>query len=199
MSASATSNRKIIDGLLKAMLVSSRAIDHVLETRSVEVSSGEVLSSSKVRIIRLLGEQGDQTSTLVARYLSVSKSAVSQITDTMVDEKLLVRKPSKTDRRGVNLRLTAKGKRIFEGMRREQRQFIRDSLKAKGAATAKRWQAALLEITESLAGSDEASAEYCLQCGAHSDSTCVLAGRESKCPFQQHELKMRKRAAARQT
>ena len=106
---------KSIDGLLKAMLVFSRTVDHSLETNSVKRAVGVALSSSKVQILRLLGHRGGQTASQLARYLGVSKPAVSQIVDSMVRAKLVTRKPATADRREVHLHLTKKGRDMVDG------------------------------------------------------------------------------------
>lgn len=197
MQSKTSMNAKSLDGLIKAMLVMARAAEHVLETRAVEVASGSSLSSSKVQIFRLLGQRGSQTSSQVAQFLGVSKPAISQIIDTMVRDKHVVRKTAKEDRREVNLLLTAKGKRIFQGVRREQRGFARGALKKAGLSNPDRWIKTLLEITNSLAQADKQFCEFCVQCGAHDEDSCVLKGGDSDCVFIQHNAASLRRAKMR--
>ncbi len=181
------------------MLVFSRTVDHSLENNAVKAAVGQTLSSSKVQILRLLGHRGDQTASQLARYLGVSKPAVSQIIDTMVRAKLVNRRTAKEDRREVNLSLTAKGKRYAQNMLREQRQFIRNALKVLRGLSANRALKMLQELTGGLAKADKAFDHYCLQCGAHGDSSCVLPGGDAECLYMQHEAEMRRRAQARRS
>jgi DNA-binding MarR family transcriptional regulator len=99
------------DRLLKTLLVLSRTVDHILETRAVDQAANEPLSPSKVQVLRLLGEQGTQTASQVARFLGVSKPAVTQIIDSMVDGTLVTRSTAAHDRREVGLKLSARGRR----------------------------------------------------------------------------------------
>lgn len=185
-----------VDELLKAMLILSRAVDYVIETRAVKEAAKEHLSSSKVQILRLLGLRGGQTCVGVARILGVTKPAVSQIIDSMVRAKLVVRQTSVSDRREVNLRLSKKGRDLFHAIRRQQRHYVRlvlrqlqDTRSAKGGARNRVDQraAALDEISSALAQADQAFKDFCLQCGAHGDGTCVLVDGRARCLFMQYE------------
>ena len=98
MAKKAPSSTSSVDQMAKAMLVLARTIDYVLESRAVEVATDKPLSNSKVQVLRLLAQRAGQTSSQVARYLGVSKPAVSQIIDAMVRSKLVTRKTSRDDR-----------------------------------------------------------------------------------------------------
>jgi len=199
MPSKVTKGTKSVDGLLKAMLLLSRTVEYVLEARAVEEASGLALSSSKVQIFRLLGLKGSQTSSQVARFLGVSKPAVSQIVDTMVRDKHVSRRPATEDRREVNLCLTAKGTRIYQALQRAQRNFIKGALKAARVASPGKWTKALLEITNGLAEADKDFKDYCLQCSANDDDSCVLAGGDSECCYLEHQAATTRRAKLRQT
>ncbi len=199
MGSKASGGVKSIDGLLKAMLVFSRTVDHSLETNAVKTAVGVALSSSKVQILRLLGHRGGQTASQLARYLGVSKPAVSQIIDTMVRAKLVKRVTAKEDRREVNLSLSAKGKGYAQKMLREQRQFLKNAMKKSRGLSVTRAVKTLQDLTEGLAKADKRFDHYCLQCGAHGDATCVLPGGESECLYMQHEAELRRRALARRS
>jgi len=175
-----------VDGLLKAMLVLGRTASHILETRAVETAVHERFSASKVQILRLLGQRGAQTSTQVARFLGVTKPAVTQIIDTMARSRLVVRRPAKDDRREVSLELTRKGKQVFHAVRRQQRHYIRTALRQLPGMDPERWAGMLEEMSAALVGADSSFEHYCLQCGAHTDSTCVLTGGDAECAYRQH-------------
>ena len=199
MSSKPTPDLKTVDRLLKAMVVFSRTANHVLESHAIEAAAGEVLSSSKVQTLRLLGERGEQMSTRVARFLGVTKPAVSQIIDSMVQNGLVVRRGAKEDRREVRLRLTAKGQRLFQNLRREQRHLVRNAVRQANANAANRWAKALLELIEGLTQADKAFKDFCLQCAAHGDPECVLVGGEAECLFLQHEAQPPGRSKSRRS
>jgi DNA-binding MarR family transcriptional regulator len=175
-----------VDALLKALLVQARTVDHILGKRAVESAVKESLSPSKVQILRLLGQRGVQTSSQIARFLGVTKPAVSQIVDTMVRDRLMVRRPAKSDRREVRLELTKKGMTAFQAVQRQQRHFLRSATRRLSKAQTSRWTELLQEMSTHLAKADSDFKEFCLQCGAHRDGTCVLSGGDAECPFLRH-------------
>ncbi len=182
-----------VDQLAKAMLVVAHTIDYVLESRAVEVATDKSLSTSKVQLIRLLAQRSGQTSSQVARYLGVSKPAVSQIIDAMVRSKLVTRKTSKDDRREVYLSLTEKGRNINKVVRHQQRQYIRSAMRNLNGTSANRWITTLGEVAVALAEADKASQDHCMQCGGHEDGSCLLVGGDAKCHFLAYEPRTAKK------
>lgn len=176
---------KTLDGVLKSLLILSRTVDHVLEKEAVKAAVNEQFSPSKVQILRLLGVQRTETSSRIARFLGVSKPAVTQLIDSMVRRKLVVRRVAKHDRREVDLCLTEKGKQVFQAVRREQRHLLRTALKQAAGANPEKWIKMLGEVTDALTQSGITFEEFCLQCGAHADETCVLGRDDSQCLLSQ--------------
>ncbi|MCH7813977.1 MAG: winged helix DNA-binding protein [Planctomycetes bacterium] len=183
MAAKSAVDTQTVDDLFKALAVLARTVNHIIETRAVEAAIGESYSPSKVQILRLLGQRGAQNSSRVAYYLGVSKPAVSQIIDAMVRDKLVGRRTAEHDRREVELRLTPKGKQCYQAVKRQQRHLLRSALREQPAGTAQRWTQALHELSGAVAQADRSFKDYCLQCGAHADETCVLTGGDADCRF----------------
>ena len=175
-----------IDELIKAVLVLTRTVDQVVAARAVESALDEPLSASKVEVLRLLHYRGEQTLGRIARYLGVSKPAVTQIVDSMVREKLINRTTAKADRRASHIKLTPKGKTMFRAIRSQQRHLIRNALRHSSVGKAGKWLKTLRDVTVSLAQADRAFNRYCLQCGAHADGSCVLVGGDAQCLFLEH-------------
>lgn len=186
----ATLPLETIDGFVKAVLVLARSAEYVLETRSVKEAVKEPLSSSKVQILRLLNQRGSQTSTQIARYLGVTKPAVSQIIDSMVKRKLVARKPAKHDRREIGLTLSEQGKRLTTAIRRQQRQAIRVALRGMGAGSVRQWIKAAEQMASTMASFDKAYEEFCAQCSGHDDDCCVVGNGNADCVFLQHDAKL---------
>lgn len=172
---------KDADRLVKTLLVLSRSIQQVLEAGAVETAMSERLSPSKIQVLRLLGVQGEQTPSQVARFLDVSKPAVTQIVDAMVREKLVTRKTAEHSRREVALRLSAIGTRRFRAIADQQRRLVKKAVSHSPGA--RRWSETLWQITEALVAADGKSALACLQCGAHEDQSCALTNGHNRCLF----------------
>ena len=177
-------SKKTTDELLRSMLVLSRTVDHVLEKRAVEAAH-QPLSRSKTNVLRILERRRNQTPTQVARFLGVTRPAVTQIVDSMVDSNLVRRLPVEQDRREWELKLTAKGRKLAEKIREEQRQVVRNSVRDLAGTDVREWIGFLQEICSSLAEADGAFDKFCTHCGAHTDGNCVLVGGNSDCLFLQ--------------
>ncbi len=178
-----------IDSILKAMLILLRATERVLESSNISTVVGESIGGSKVQVLRLLNAQGDQTPSQVARFLGVTKPAVSQIISAMHRSKLVAKKSKSADRREVYIGLTKLGKTAFQSVVKEQRQLVRTALKYAGNGEANTWVATMYSISSAISRADKKFEHYCLQCGAHADGTCVLQGGQSDCAFLKNEKK----------
>ncbi|MFQ5413172.1 MAG: MarR family winged helix-turn-helix transcriptional regulator [Phycisphaerae bacterium] len=172
------------DRLLKALLVTARAVGETLETRAVEAAADAHLSATKLQLLRLLAQRGGQTATATARFLGVSKPAVSQIVDAMVRAKLVSRRSGTGhDRRELVLELTRDGRRALQAVRRRQRQVLRAAVGLSTAGDTERWIDTLEQVAGALAQADDAFHQFCLQCGAHADGSCILMGGDADCLY----------------
>ncbi len=186
MSAELSLTNKSADELLGSLLVLARSINHVLEKRTVQESTRLPLSVSKVQLLRLLEQGGEQNSTQIARYLCVSKPAVTQMLDALVRAKLVVRKTQVRDRREVGLNLTADGKKTIRDIRRKQKQFARSAVREFADRDVQQMIAMMKRTAAGLVSADRSFDDFCLQCTAHGDGVCILAVGKAGCPFTQH-------------
>jgi len=175
-----------LDQLLKSLMLLSRITDQVLETLAVQTAVKGPLSTSKVRILRLLGTRGTKTATQAARFLAVSKPAVTQIADALIRARLLSRRTAKKDRREVELQLTKEGRKAFQAIHRRQRELVRLTITRSGDRNAGRWAETLSIIANALSKADETFHHFCLQCEAHADGRCILNGDAVECPYLMH-------------
>lgn len=172
-----------VDDLFKALSVLSRTVDHILQERAVREALGGPVSYSKVQVLRLLSQRGEQTSSQIARFLGVRRPSVSQITDALEGAGWIASSVGKQDGRESIHRLTEEGRRRFAVVRRQQRHLLRNTLRLAKLHDVGEWTTTLRAIAGVLARSDRAFKDYCLQCGAHADGTCVLIGGDADCPF----------------
>ena len=175
-----------VDELLKSMLVLAYTVHRVLEREVVAASVDEPLSASQAQALRLVGHHGGQTSSQVANFLGVTKAAVSQLADSMAQSGLVRRRRGPHDRRESILELTPRGKRRFLALLRGQRHRVRTAAKLSQRTGLDEWTRTTLDMAAALAGADRAFKQFCLQCGAHLDGSCVLVGGDAKCPFLEH-------------
>lgn len=197
MSSTSPLSQEKVDELLKALLVVSRTVQRVLESDAVSEAVAEQLSASQAQVLRLLGHHKRQSASQIASFLDVTRAAVSQLIDAMVDSHLVLRKTAEHDRRSVIIELTTKGKSRFRAIIRAQHHRLRSAANLSKPVDVNRWIGTTLEIASTLAQADRAFKRFCLQCGAHLDGTCVLVGGDAKCPFLQHQPAGRRRSKRR--
>jgi len=186
MASSLPRSTEQIDPLLKGLLVLARAVEEVLEVRAVRAGIGQPMGRSNVQVLRLLEHRGGHTASQVARFLGVSKPRVSQMIDAMAHDGVVVRRRSKDDRREVWLELTKRGQLRARAVQREQRHRLLMALGLVRQPGVARWADTLHEIAGALGRADGVCEQFCLQCGAHADATCVLTGGDAKCLYLRH-------------
>jgi DNA-binding MarR family transcriptional regulator len=80
---------------------------------------------ARYRTLAILTEISDLAVNELARHSSIERSALSRLLDQMEGEALIVRRPSRTDRRAIEIRITAKGRAAFQAMRPARREVLR--------------------------------------------------------------------------
>ncbi len=175
-----------VDRLLKGLLVLARTVEEVLEIRAVRDGVGRPMGISVAQVLRLLSHHDSHTAGQLARFLGVSKPRVSQMIDVMQQAGLVVRRVAKRDQREVLLKLTPRGRMGARAIQREQRHRLRIALRLVRGAKAPQWAETLHEITSALARGDRVCEQFCLQCEAHVDKTCVLTGGDAQCLYLRH-------------
>ncbi len=172
-----------VDDLYNALSVLSRTVTHVLHDRAVEEALGAAVSHSKVQVLRLLSHRGGQTSSQIARFLGIRRPSVTQITDALEQAGWIKCRVSERDGRESIHELSDEGRQRFSVVRRQQRHLLRNTIRLADQRDLQAWTNTLHSIAGFLARSDRAFKDFCLQCGAHANGTCVLIGADTDCPF----------------
>ncbi|MHC5108397.1 MAG: MarR family winged helix-turn-helix transcriptional regulator [Planctomycetota bacterium] len=172
-----------VDQLLKSLFVLSRTTERVLEANAVATAVGKPMSSSRVQVLRLLAYRPGQTAGQVARFLGITKPAVTQIITALVRARLVRRRTAEHDRREVGLTLTPRGRQRFNTIRKRQRHLLRTAFRTGSESDLKAMITTLERLASSVALADDTFQAFCAQCGAHEDGTCVLQGGHASCPY----------------
>jgi len=85
------------------------------EKRPIELPDGEKIYRFELHVIDLIGEKEGINVNELAKYLNVTKGAVSQVISKLESRNIVVKIKTQYNRKNVNLFLTNKGKNIFEG------------------------------------------------------------------------------------
>lgn len=87
---------------------------------------------SQVGILVLIGHLGVQNTKELAARLEMTPSAVTQLVDALVRDKLLSRREDRADRRIVWLELTAKGRKQLAVFKKQRQKFLAVALRPLG-------------------------------------------------------------------
>ena len=130
---------------MQALMAASRAFVG-LTARSLAGVDGDV-TLPQFRALVVLAVRGPQRSVDIADELRVNPSTGTRMCDRLVRKGLVKRVRSTSDRRVVRLRLTAKGHDIVETVVARRRAQLEELV----AATADRWQPAVIEALHAFA------------------------------------------------
>lgn len=88
------------------------------------------VSHGQASMLYLLAYHGQSSVKQVSEYLGVSKSAVSQLVDPLVDKDLIIRRPDENDRRIAQLSLSPAGARFLKKLARHKFAGLRTALES---------------------------------------------------------------------
>ncbi len=89
-------------------------------------SKSRLITPSQGMVLRCVSDQGSAQVKEIANSLHVSSSAVSQLVDSLVEKKYLIRTQYKQDRRRANLSLSPKAARMLKKFERQNVDLLTD-------------------------------------------------------------------------
>lgn len=85
--------------------------------------SEELLYSSEIHLIEIIGESGNRSVTELAKFMDVTKGAVSQTVKKLENKALIYKERDPENQSRIFLHLTEKGQAIFQEHREWHRKF----------------------------------------------------------------------------
>ncbi|MCE9584397.1 MAG: MarR family transcriptional regulator [Planctomycetes bacterium] len=150
----------------------------------VHDSSGEGASFTQVVILKWLDAANPRRAQDVAKYLSSSAPAATQLIARLRRKGLVTSRPNPTDGRAEDLYVTPQARTL---VRRHEALKMRKLAKLYGALpeTKRRLIAQGLEAAiDLLLGEKPVGADMCLHCGAYDSPNCVMRSHGFKCPTE---------------
>ena len=89
------------------------------------LASGEITVPQMI-ILNILKEKNRCMMSEIAKFLSVTTSAATGLVDRMVKSNLIKRTADKKDRRIIKIEMTAKGRRIIDGIQNRRYEMMMD-------------------------------------------------------------------------
>lgn len=90
-------------------LIALRKILRATELHSRDLAQSAGLTAVQLRVLQVIGETGCTTAKAIAVRMGVSQATVTALIDRLVRQGMVVRDPSKRDRRQIDIRITDKG------------------------------------------------------------------------------------------
>jgi DNA-binding MarR family transcriptional regulator len=117
-----------VDAVTEAVLSASRVLVAVAARSLSELSDDVTLAQYRVLVI--VASRGPQLVGALAEQLDVSPSTATRLCDRLVRKGLVGRDHSPSSRREVEVRLTADGRQLVDGVTRRRRGAIADIVQA---------------------------------------------------------------------
>ncbi|NGY72373.1 MarR family transcriptional regulator [Bacillus megaterium] len=109
--------------LVQEMETLFRFVFRQLRQEINEVYNSE-LSTNEFMVLRMLVDSGRQRSTDLSKYLQVSASHITAVTDLLLSKGYIARKRSENDRRIIDIELTEEGQGIFNAIQEKKRAYF---------------------------------------------------------------------------
>ncbi|MFA6514449.1 MAG: MarR family transcriptional regulator [Patescibacteria group bacterium] len=114
--------------LLKGLIEELRRAIHSIHKEQCFSFGGSILGKPQVMILFFIYEnKGVASVKEIANFLHVTPGAVTQFTNGLVGKKLVKREENSSDRRGVNIKLTANAEKDFNNFKK---QYIKSASKS---------------------------------------------------------------------
>jgi DNA-binding MarR family transcriptional regulator len=170
----------LIHDFLASAHVFAAAVTDEVEEALLRSTGGKEITSSQLKLLKLVSLTETQTIGSVAAFLGVSAAAASKAVDRLVRKGLVDRREGATDRRFINLALTDSGRRLLESYESARRRRLLEMFGDFADDDLKRASALLDRLSLRVAESAEGAEELCLRCGIYFRRDCLVRRLEGR-------------------
>lgn len=171
--------------LLRRSRIFAAVVREILETKFLHEVSPAPLTLSQFHLLRVIGLNGTHHVGELASCLGVSPPAATKNLDKLERLGLIMRSPSKGDRRATLLSPSAKGRglvRKYESLTADRLAPVLDEFSSKEIDSLAR----LLErFSVSLLNREQPGGGFCLRCGGYIEADCAVGRARSGCPYEE--------------
>lgn len=161
---------------------------HILSALTERLLEGEVEAGESrasylhVSVLAWLDSGAPRRAGEVARFLSASAPAASQVLARLVRRGLLSIERSASDRRAAELSVTPRGRALVKRHQERKLRLLEDLFARRPGADLGAIRAGLEAAIELLLAAEPEQLALCLRCGLHSAPQCVMARHGHACP-----------------
>jgi DNA-binding MarR family transcriptional regulator len=170
--------------LLRHSHIFASAVREILEIKLLREVSPLPLTLSQFHLLKLMAVDGQHQVGELADYLGVSPPAATKNIDKLERLKLVVRSPSKGDRRATLLSSSLKGRRLVQKYEDLKTAKLAPIFKEFQPKELKKLSDLLERFSVSLLRSGLPEEGYCLRCAAYIVDDCPVASLCGGCPYQ---------------
>lgn len=170
--------------LVRSSHIFASLVREILEVQLLREASPLPLTVSQFHLLKLMSVDGQHQLGQVADFLGVSPPAATKNIDKLERLGLVVRTPSKGDRRATLLSVSPKGRRLvrkYEGLKVTRLAPLLDRYRA---AELTQLSELLQRFSISLLELEQPGPSFCLRCGAYLEDDCPVGRVRGGCPYQ---------------
>lgn len=179
-----TNGSKHLYHFLRFSHIFASVIREILETRFLEEVCAQPLSRSQFHLLKLISLNGQHQVGEAAEFLGVTPPAATQNIDKLVRQGLLLRTPSKGDRRAVLLSASAKGRRLVQRYEELKRSRLTPILAEFTREELEQLTHLLERFSLAMIRQEQASDGLCMRCAAYWDEQCPINRVRGDCSYQ---------------
>jgi len=159
-------------------------VREVLVVRLLEEVSPSSLTSAQFHLLKVMTRNGQHQLREVAGLLGVSPPAATKNIDKLERLGLVVRTPSKGDRRSTLLSVSPKGRRLVQRYERLAEASLRPVLEGFGEQDLEVFTGLLERFAVELLEAGRGNDRFCLRCAAYLEEGCPVGRARGGCPYQ---------------
>jgi DNA-binding MarR family transcriptional regulator len=170
--------------LLRYTHIFASAVREILELKLLRETSPLQLSLSQFHLLKLMAYNGQHQVHEVADFLGVSAPAATKNVDKLERFGLIVRSPSKGDRRATLLSVSPEGRRLVQKYEEIKTARLSPVLESFQPGEIEQLSDLLERFSVNLLKVEYPEDEACLRCDAYISSDCPVGQARGGCPYQ---------------
>jgi DNA-binding MarR family transcriptional regulator len=172
--------------VLRLSHIFSSVVQEIFETKLLRAATQLPLSVSQFHLLRLMVQNGEHQVGELAEFLGVSAAATTKNVDKLERFGLVIRTPSKGDRRATLLSASLKGRRLVQTYEDLKAERIHPILEEFGDEELERFSDLLERLAVSILKRERTQRGFCLRCAAYIETGCPVGHVRGGCPYDRH-------------
>lgn len=186
--------------LLRYSHIFASLVREILELKFLREASPHSLTLSQFHLLKVMTLNGGHQAGQMANVLGLSPPAITKNIDKLERQGLIVRAPSKGDRRATLLSPSDKGRRLVQDYEAIKQDRLATVLQQFNPEELDQLTQLLKRFSLSLIRQEDSGDGLCLRCAAYCEEDCPVSYIRGSCPYQKaREVSANKAAAEKVT